>query len=247
MQLSDNTILITGGSSGLGLEMARTFAPNNHIIICGRSPDKLKKAKQEIPSLEYRQCDLSDPEQCKELALWIREHYPACNILINNAAIVHREPFYEDDDALIKADYELQTNLMGPIRLAKHLLPVIEQNSNPAIINVTTGLIYVPRTLYTYYNATKAALHSFTQVLRDQLQHTPIGIYEVMFPVVDTPWHDGAAPDIAITPEAAVKQMINGLRKDKKEIRVGMVKLLYLICRIAPGLAFKIINRISNK
>ncbi|GAB2673360.1 hypothetical protein GCM10027036_28500 [Flavihumibacter cheonanensis] len=94
------------------------------------------------------------------------------------------------------------------------------------------------------YNATKAALHSFTQVLREQIQPDPIEIIEVLFPVVNTPWHKGAAPRIAIQPQEAVAKMLKGIENNKTEIRVGAVQLLYFLHRIAPRFAFKKINQL---
>jgi uncharacterized oxidoreductase len=99
--------------------------------------------------------------------------------------------------------------------------------------------------VYPIYNATKAALHSFTQVLRHQLKNANVQVIEVMMPVVDTPWHQGNAPKIAISPGKAVSEMIAGLEKGKLEIRVGAVKILYFLARLAPGLAFRMINRIQ--
>jgi uncharacterized oxidoreductase len=247
MDLQNNTILITGGSSGIGLEMTRQFSnKKNNILICGRTLSKLKQAKEEIPSLHFLQCDISKPGECVKLKNWVVSEHPGCNILINNAAIVTRQNFYEDVEAIQQAESEIATNLMAPIRLSKLLYPVLERNKQPEIINITTGLAFVPRTTYPFYCATKSALHSFTKVLRSQSDRRNINISEVMFPAVDTPWHEGNPPKIAISPKEAVSEMITQLEKGKAEIHVGKVKLLNLLSRIAPGIAFKMINRIDN-
>ncbi|WP_138429065.1 SDR family oxidoreductase [Fodinibius saliphilus] len=243
MVLENNTILITGGSSGIGLELAqRLIERNNKVLICGRTADKLKLAKKKLPQIKYLQCDISKPSDCERLRNWVLEKHPDCNILINNAAIVHIENFFRDDDILDKADAEIQTNLMAPIRLSKLFAPILRNNKNPSIITITTGLVYVPRTIYPFYNATKSALHSFVQVLRSQSSDSLINIIEVQFPAVDTPWHQGNPPDIAITVEEAVEKMIKGLEKGDKEIQVGKVKMLYLLSRLAPKLAFRKLN-----
>lgn len=245
MVLKENTICITGGSSGIGLELTkRLLEKGNQVIICGRSPDKLEQAKKETPGIITFRCDISDDNECKKLASWVRENYPSCNILINNAAIVHVTDFKEDTEMMDKAEAEIRTNLMAPICLSKYFIPIIEKNKNPAIINNTTGLVYAPKAAYPIYNATKAALHSFTQVLRIQLQNTPISIAEVLFPAVDTPWHKGSPPKIAISVESAVAEMIVQLEKGKSEIKIGKVKLLYNLSRIAPGFALKKINQL---
>lgn len=248
MVLQDNTILITGGSSGIGLEMAEHFSKkSNKVLICSRSPDKLERAKKEIPSLHYLQCDISKPEECEKLRNWVESDHPECNILINNAAIVTRKNFYEDDEAIRHAESEIATNLMAPIRLSKLFAPVLAKNDHPRIINITTGLVYVPRADYPFYCATKAALHSFTKVLRTQSEGRTIKIIEVLFPVVDTPWHEGHPPDIAISPKEAVDEMIRGLERNKEEIPIGKVKLLYILSRIAPDFAFKKLNSLASQ
>jgi uncharacterized oxidoreductase len=246
MDLTNNKILITGGSSGIGLEMTKRFIErNNKVLICGRSLNKLEKAKMALPELDFFQCDLSKHEDCLHLAKWINDHHTDCNIVINNAALVHISNFYQDDRVIEKANLEFRTNTLAPITLTKLLIPLIEQNANPLLVNVTTGLVYAPRAAYPFYCATKAALHSFTQGLRVQMKDTKLRIVEVMFPAVDTPWHNGKPPKIAISPVAAVDEMIRGLKRGKEEIHVGKVKLIRMISRIAPGFALRKINSLE--
>lgn len=141
-------------------------------------------------------------------------------------------------------EIEYQINLMAPIRLIKLLYSTISANEFCAIINITTGLIYAPRAIYPFYNSSKSALHSFTQTLRICLKDEKIKVVEVMFPAVNTPWHQGTPPKIAVSPETAVSEMIHGLEKGKAKIRVGGSKILYLISRLAPSLAIKKVNEI---
>jgi len=243
MALQNNTILITGGSSGLGLEMAKQFiCSGNKVIVCSRSSEKLQQAHEVVPGIITYVCDISIEDERRKLSHWISENHPEINILVNNAAIVHRIDFADDGNSYKKSVKEIATNLQAPIHLSKLLLPLLNTNSEPKIINITTGLVYVPRADYPFYNATKAALHSFTQVLRNQLKNKPIQVIEVLFPVVDTPWHEGNAPKIAITAKKAVGEMIRGLTAGKNEIKVGKVKLLYYLSRFAPKFAFKKIN-----
>ncbi len=244
MKLHNKTILITGGSSGIGLELARILTEKgNQVLICGRSEDKLKEAKKALPEVNIFQCDISQKEGRNILVNWVKELFPECSVLINNAAITHAAHFMEDEIILEKAEAEINTNLMAPIALSKQLYPVLVKNQEAAIVNITTGLIYAPRTIYPIYCATKAALHSFTHVLRAQLENTPIKIIEAIMTVVDTPWHINGAPKIAISPQKAVAEMIRGIEKDQLEIKIHKVKLLSLISRISPKLAFRIINR----
>jgi uncharacterized oxidoreductase len=245
MELKNNTVLITGGSSGIGLELAIKLAgEQNKVIICSRSSEKLSQAKNQCPELITYQCDISKIEDCHSMSKWINEHHPECNILVNNAAIVHKANFSENPDMIAEARAEIETNLLAPISLAKLFIPILEKNRSPWIINITTGLVYAPRAAYPVYNATKAALHSFTQVLRLQLKETKIHVVEVQFPAVDTPWHNGNPPHIAIGVERAVHEMYEGLKAGKEVIRIAAVKKLYLLSRLAPGFALKKVNSI---
>lgn len=246
MKLRNNTVLITGGSSGIGLQLSSVLIQHgNTVIICGKSQEKLDAAKNSEPKLVTYQCDLSDRKQCAELAMKVVRDYPDLNVLVNNAATANRIEFLNNENAMEIAENEYQTNLLAPIRLIKLLHHTIAKNDSPAIINITTGLIYAPRAIYPFYNSGKAALHSFTQTLRMELKNTGTEVIEVMFPAVDTPWHKGTPPSIAITPQEAVTEMIKGLKRGKSEIRIGGSKILYLLSRLAPGFALKKVNQIS--
>lgn len=243
MQLRNKTILITGGSSGIGLELARVLIQQqNQVLICGRSLEKLEAAKAEQPSIQLFSCDLADSRQRRDLINWIKSDHPALDILINNAAISHSGPFAAFENALETAKMEVEVNFLAPLQLTEELLPMLDQRPNAALINITTGLVYAPRAEYSFYNATKAALHSFTQVLRQQQGQSSTRIIEVLMPVVDTPWHQVKAPKSAISATEAVQRMLRGIEKGKVEVRVGLVKLLYFISRLSPALASRIIN-----
>lgn len=243
MEISNSTIVITGGSSGLGFEMCRQFMEKgNNVIICSRSLEKLEEAKKLLPNLVIYKCDIAQKSECGDFAEWIRINYPNVNVLINNAAIVNKTHFVEDRFSLEKMNDEFSVNLNAPIRLIKLLYPILILNQNPKIINITTGLVYVPRAIYPFYNAAKAGLHSFTQVLREQLKREKIKIIEVLFPVVDTPWHKGNPPKIAISAQKAVSEMLERISQNQVEIRIAKVKMLYFLFRIAPQFAFRKIN-----
>lgn len=245
MKIKNSTVLITGGSSGIGLALSKVLIQNgNKVIICGKSNDKLVAAKKTEPKLITYQCDLSDSQECTAFARQITENHPELNILINNAAVVNRIDFINDENAMKLAENEYRTNLIAPIQLIKLLYKTISANDDSAIINITTGLIYAPRVIYPFYNSSKSALHSFTQTLRIRLQNERTKVVEVMFPAVDTPWHQGTPPKIAISADAAVSEMIQGLEKGKLEIKVGGAKILSLLSRIAPGFALRKVNEI---
>ncbi len=246
MRLKNSTVLITGGSSGIGLELAKVLINDgNKVIICGKSNEKLLAAKKMLPQLVIYQCNLSDKQECNGFAQQIKEHHPDLNILINNAAIVNKIDFINNDHAIELAEIEYQTNLIAPIRLIKLLYATISAHESSAIVNITTGLIYAPRVIYPFYNSSKSALHSFTQTLRIRLKDSKTKVIEVMFPAVNTPWHQGTPPKIAISTAVAVAEMIKGIEKGKSEIRVGGSKLLYVMSRLAPSFALKKVNELQ--
>ena len=246
MEILNSTVIITGGSSGIGFEMCRQLIEKgNKVITCSRSLEKLSAAQKQLPDLIIYQCDIAQEPECETFVEWIIQNHPHVNVLINNAAVVSQTNFVEDPFILKKMKEEIATNILAPIRLIKLLFPVLVKNSHSKIINITTGLVYVPRTIYTFYNASKAALHSFTQVLREQLKNENIKIIEVLFPAVDTPWHHGNPPKIAVSPKKAVTEMLKGITRNNTEIRILKVKLLYFIYRLAPKFAFKKINNVN--
>jgi uncharacterized oxidoreductase len=245
LKLKDNTILITGGASGIGLELAKTLLRmGNTIIICGRSENKLQMVKNDIPQVHTIQCDVSDHKQREKLFFRATSEHPQLNILINNAVIVNYLKIQDKDYSAALVDQEIQTNFIGPVGLIKLFLAHLSSQESSAIINVTTGLVYVPHADMPGYCASKAALHSYTQSLRLQLKDNPIKIKEIMMTAVDTNFHDGGhVPDIAITTKKAVALMLKGLQKSKNEIKIGKVKLLSLLCRMAPDFSLHKVNK----
>ena len=188
MNLSDNTILLTGGATGIGLALAARFLhAGSEVIICGRRADKLAEAQQQHPGLRTRVCDVADPAARVELVRWATAEYPRLNVLVNNAGIQNRIQLA--DDAATDWDArraEIVINLEAPIHLATLLVPHLRQQPQPVIINVTSGLAFAPAAFVPIYSATKAALHSFTLSLRHQLGPAGIDVLEVVPPAVNT-------------------------------------------------------------
>ncbi|MGM8360693.1 SDR family oxidoreductase [Flavobacterium sp. ARAG 55.4] len=246
MEIFNSTVIITGGSSGIGFEICkRLLQKGNTVITCSGSAEKLGEAKKQLPGLITYQCDLSQFAECEKLVKWTVLNFPSVNVLINNAATATRSDFISDATIIEKLEKEIAVNFKAPVYLIKSLYPLMAKNNRALIVNITSGLVYVPTKKYTFYNATKSALHSFTQVLRLQLQQQNVKITEVLFPVVDTPWHNGKVPKGAISAEDAVDEMLRGIKDDKAEIRISKVKLLYFLNRIAPDFMFKKINSMS--
>lgn len=186
MEFKANTVLITGGASGIGLALAERFIQaGSSVIICGRREDKLKEAQSKYPQLHIRVCNVANPAERTALFTWVTETYPGLNILVNNAGIQQRIQL-QQKPAWETLGEELAINLEAPIHLSTLFIPHLLHQEQPAMINITSGLAFVPLANVPVYCATKAALRSFTLSLRHQLSGTPVSVIEIIPPAVDT-------------------------------------------------------------
>lgn len=186
MELKSRTVLITGGGSGIGFALAERFVTaGSRVIICGRRAGKLKEARTKYPQMDTRVCDLADPAERTALLAWVTDKYPGLNTLVNNAGIQQRIQLQQQPD-WETLHRETAINLDAPIHLAALFIPHLLKQKKSAIVNVTSGLAFVPLANVPVYCATKAALHSFTLSLRHQLTGTPIDVIEIIPPAVDT-------------------------------------------------------------
>ncbi len=245
MQLVGNTILITGGSEGIGLELAGRLAPQNNVIICGRTKQKLARAKAAIPDITTMICDVTVAEQRQGLIKKIISDHPDLNVLINNAGGRHLVDLTtaENPEGALSADLDL--NFIAPVCLCNTILPHLKTKSQAAIVNISTGLIYLPKVSSPFYCAAKSALHSYTKSLRWSLRNVPIHISEVFLPLVATHFHQGNLPDTipAISAENAVDRMLPGLNKGKQEIHIGKSTLARWLACINYDRGMGIINK----
>ena len=227
MKLTGNTILITGGATGIGFALARRFSENgNQVIICGRSQSALEKAKTEVPAIATRVCDVADTNSRRAMVEWLKAEYPTLNVVINNAGIQARRDFTADPE-IATLDQEVAINLTAPIHLITELLPTLRQQAQAYIINVSSGLAFSPMADVPVYCATKAAIHSFTLSLRHQLKSTGIRVVEIAPPIVDTGLggntrSGGTANQMMVTPEEFVTEALTQLEADKDEVLVGV-------------------------
>jgi uncharacterized oxidoreductase len=193
MQLTGNTIIITGGGSGIGRGLAEAFhALGNQVIIAGRRRDALEETIAANPGMKALSVDVADPASLRAFVAKAVSGFPSLNVLINNAGIMRREKLLAQQPDLADAESIIATNLLGPIRLTAALLPHLAKQPRATIMNVSSGLGFLPMATTPTYCATKAAIHSYSLSLRFQLRKTGIEVLELIPPYVQTHLMDGA-------------------------------------------------------
>jgi uncharacterized oxidoreductase len=170
MKLSENTVLITGGATDIGLAMAEAFMKaGSEVIICGRREGRLLAAREKHPRLHTRTCDVASESDCRALAEWVSVNFKGLNILVNNAGVQRDIDFTRGIDAFLAGESEIRINLEAPMVLSGLFIPQLIGKNDPAIVNVSSGLGFVPAAKMPVYSATKAGLHAFSMALRHQL------------------------------------------------------------------------------
>ena len=231
MKMTQNTMLITGGGSGIGRGLAEAFhALGNQVLIAGRSAKKLEETTAANPGMKSLTVDMADGDSIRAFAAQVLENYPTLNALINMAGVMMPENLLDQKDPLAQAEATIATNLLGPIRLTAALLPALQKQPYATILNVTSGLAFVPLAMTPTYCATKAALHSYTQSLRYQLRDTSVQVMELIPPYVQTELMGARqANDPAAMPlDAYITEVMNILTSSPNalEICVEQVKPL---------------------
>lgn len=249
MEIQGKTILITGGTAGIGLEAARQFLANGaKVIITGRNQSKLDKAKKLYPSLTAIKSDAGNATDVQSLFNQIKE-LGGIDILYNNAGVLSMSTNMgvANDRHSKEAEHEMNVNYFGVIRLNNLFMNMLKSRKESAIINTTSILSYVPSVIEATYSASKVALRFYTETLRKHLEvlNSHVKVFELLPPVVATDMTAGRN-DKKITPEKLVKALITGLKKDQFTIRVGDTKLVYIINRLFPKIAFGLVNSTKN-
>lgn len=243
MRLMDNTVLITGGSSGIGLAFAEMFLEfGNRVIVCGRNPNKLEEVKHRFPGVTALPCDLTNMRSLEGLVQTIKKKFSDLNILVNNAGIQHNYRFDDGQNHGSKIDEEIAANFTSHVLLTDALLPVLLSKPQAALVNISSALSRVPKESAPVYCATKAGIHAFSKALRYQLEKTSVKVFEVVPALVDTAMTAGRGRS-KMSPQAVAQEAIQGLRRDRYYIQVGKTKLLFAIQRLIPSLADRIIRR----
>ncbi len=249
MKTSGNTVLVTGGATGIGLSLAAAFIKaGNEVIICGRRENKLKEAEVKLPQIYTRVCDLNLEKERKALYDWVSSNFPDINILVNNAGIQRMIDFHKGTEDLSNGEDEIEVNLKAPIHLSACFIPVLLKQKESAIINISSGLAFVPLAVLPVYCATKAAIHSFSISLRHQLRDTSIKVFEIIPPIVDTELDKGTREEReveyrGIPPVEVSKVTLNALKNNEYEVAIGMAQYLMTGSRNNPEQIFQNMNK----
>jgi len=237
MNLRNRTILITGGSAGIGLAFAIKFVElGNEVIVTGRRQAVLDEVKAKYPKLHTIQSDVADPAKVAALAARVKADFPNLDVLMNNAGIMHYENLKAPAADLAALTAEMDINVGGVIRMTSAFIDILTANKG-TVINVSSALAFAPLPATPIYSATKAAIHSYTQSLRFQLEESGVEVIELMPPGVKTALSadlpEGGLLSL-ITTDELVKQSFASLKAGALEIRPGQSKTLALMRRLAP-------------
>jgi len=242
MNINKNVILITGGTSGIGLELVKQlYELDNKLIVTSSNYDNLVKLKSNFPNISIIKCDLGIPSDVRLLVETCQNDFKNINVLINNAGIQNNYQWLEEKYGFEKIESEIQVNFTSPMQLIYGLLPILMSKESSAIVNVSSGLAFAPKKSAPIYCATKAAIHNGTKALRYQFEKTNIKVFEIIPPLVDTSMTEGRGKG-KISPKQLVDEFIINFKRDKFESNIGKTKLLRFIQRISPKIADRILK-----
>jgi len=222
MDLKNNTVLITGGSNGIGLALAERFlCRDNNVIICGRRAEKLRETQERFPKLHIWRCDVADESERIALYNWVIQEFPDMNVLLNNAGIQQRINL--KDPTLDWNDYKLEIaiNLEAPMHLSQLFIPHLMKQPRPVIINISSGLAFMPPVWVPVYGATKAGLHAFTFGMREQLADVGIKVIEIIPPAVNTDLGGIGQHTFGVPVDEFADEVCKGLENGDVEVGFG--------------------------
>jgi len=237
MQLSNNTILLTGGTSGIGLELLKQFyEKRNKLIVTSSNEANLKNLKSKFPDIITIVCDLGDSVSVKQLIDRCVAEHSDINVLINSAGIQYNYFWTEEKEGFRKIENEICINFTSPMQICYGLLNVLLVKKNSAIINLSSGLALAPKKSAPIYCGTKAAVHNVTKALRYQLENTSIKVFEIIPPPVDTAMTKEQKGS-KISTKQVVQEFLKNYQNNQFETNIGKIKLFRIIQRISPRFA----------
>jgi len=245
MEIHGKCVLITGGAGGIGSALAREFKSYEcRVMICDKNPETLAKAEGAMPGVHARVIDVTDDAALERLRAEVERTFGGLDILINNAAASLDYSFVRDNAALEKMALEIATNFRAPLRLIKTFMPLLSRSPEAAIVNVTSDLAHIPLSRKPTYTATKAALHAFSVALRDDLADSNIRVFEVQPPPVNVgrkrDYYFGLG--LQILPSVFAPAVVQAMRNDVCEIRIGQSQFTYWMSRICPTYLRRMMN-----
>jgi len=248
MKTSKNTILITGGGSGIGFETAKLLSQKgNTVIITGRNEEKLKAAAQQLNHVHYIVADVTKENDVDALIAKIKKDFPSLNVLMNNAGLVFLHNVSKSSNAASLAREEMDTNYFAVVNLTTRLLPLLQNQPEAAVINVSSIVAFAPGLSLPTYSASKAALHSYTQALRLSLAaDSPVKVFELMPPLVDTEFAKDIPSDNKISPQEVAEDLVQSLETNNYEVRVATTEQLYSNFLSQSDKAVLALNRIEQ-
>jgi uncharacterized oxidoreductase len=248
MNISGNTILITGGATGIGYAIAESFLEaGNEVIICGRREERLLEAQKKHPELHIKVCNVAEEGDRRTLVEWVSVHFSNLNILINNAGVQRDIEFTKGISEFLSGENEIRINLESPIILSGLFIPHLTGKKEATIINVSSGLGFIPAARMPVYSASKAGMHAFSMALRQQLLKSGIKVFEVVPPAVETELNpEGRAKrgnyKVDLMPDEFVAAVMKGLKNDIFEIGYGMTAGLIKASREELDKSFQQMN-----
>ncbi|QEM07164.1 SDR family NAD(P)-dependent oxidoreductase [Mucilaginibacter rubeus] len=249
MNITNKTVLITGGGSGIGFEIAKLLtAQGNKVILVGRTESKLQEAVKSLDNAVAIVGDINSESDIKKLIAQVTAEYPELSVLINNAGRAFAYTHAENANAFSKATEEFATNYFSLIRLTEGFLPILKAQDEAAIVNVTSVVGYLPAAATPSYSDSKAAAHSYTLSLRHTLaKDTNIKVFELMPPLVNTEFsREIGGEEFGMSPVTVAEEFLEGVRTDDYEIKVGQTAGLRQLYLSDPQAAFNAINQAAH-
>ncbi|SDF11055.1 SDR family oxidoreductase [Epilithonimonas hungarica] len=252
MELKNSTVLITGGTSGIGLELVRQLTEHGaKIIVTGRTLEALYNAKAKFPNIHIFQSDVSNPKDIEQLYKDVTEQFPDLNIIINNAGQMRLIDLQDRSLDLENINREVTTNLSGTIQMIHQFLPHLLKKKSAGIVNVSSGIAFMPYSAAPIYSATKAGVRAYTQALRLQLENTNVKVFEMIPPGVNTnlqnEWAIKPNPRMMMDVDKMVNVAIKGMLQDKKELKPVPISILKLASRLFPSMMMNFGHREFKK
>ncbi|MFS4469865.1 SDR family oxidoreductase [Chryseobacterium sp. T20] len=230
MNLTNNTVFISGGSAGIGLEIAKKFsASGNKVIINGRDQTRLDNALNLLNNAVGIQGDLSIESERIRISEELKQNHPDLNVVINNAGLAYAYSLAESDETYENARKEINTNYLSIIHFNELLLPNLREKSDAAIVNVTSILSFIPTLTIPTYSTSKAALKAYTQLLRKSLAQTNVRVFELIPPLVNTEFSAGSGGENGIDPKEVADELWIAFEKNQLDVPVGKSKVVYSI------------------